>query len=141
LIISYFHFHFHFFFFLANLQDFTYIHALIGNNIRPLGTNELTAVVCISQYNLQYDFDENIICTGTLISMYHILTSNHCLVDITNTLEIKIIFHSPNIDVHYFPIWWLSYDQWATASQININTMYNDIAIIRVNLFLPNISK
>jgi hypothetical protein len=77
--------------------------------------------------------EECMICTGTLVSSYHVLSSAHCLEDIDDI--IFGILAESNVyrnNILYHPSWWISYDQWAVISDIELRYSQNDIAMIKV---------
>jgi V8-like Glu-specific endopeptidase len=73
-------------------------------------------------------------CTGTLITRKDVVTSEHCVLaeELQNS---KIVVGSINLREcqDYFIFWWITYEQWAVAHNIDVEFNMNDVAVVRVS--------
>jgi hypothetical protein len=80
--------------------------------------------------------NQNILCTGTLITESLILTSAHCFLDTNITMyQIIIKNHEYWPNTIYYPIWWVDFISWAMINRQEIFPQFHDIAVLKVNLF------
>jgi secreted trypsin-like serine protease len=82
-------------------------------------------------------YAQSVLCTGTLITRSHIVTSAHCLDAISMSI-VLVIYGS--VDVRHgrrLPLaWWISCDQWMESLELDVVPAYNDISLIKVNNLL-----
>ncbi|XP_011493808.1 PREDICTED: trypsin-like [Ceratosolen solmsi marchali] len=124
----------------ANLCNFLNVNALVGQNVRPAEEHEFPYVVAIMKVPKRGpQLPKHEICTGTLISLQDVLTAEHCIVDYC-PLGIEIIVDSIDLLLgkKYFPLWWMTYNQWATNNNMRLVLSANDIAIIKLTDNVPN---
>jgi V8-like Glu-specific endopeptidase len=110
--------------------------SLSGPLVRPVHENEYTNIVCLAKFDPNMDWDDNLLCTGILVSNTHVLTAEHCL----NSAEdrpIEILLGNHNIQegVRIYSIWWISFNQWNTIQIGQISNADNDIVIIKVKYY------
>jgi V8-like Glu-specific endopeptidase len=124
--------------FLVNLYNFTYIDAIIGSSdkIRSIFENEYPPVVCLEYMAVDTNI-KSILCSGVLITQSHVLTVEHCITHLSySILEVLVGPGELSQTVSYYPIWWISFNQWASTRRPNRIEAYNDIAILKVNYYI-----
>jgi hypothetical protein len=113
--------------------NFIIVKAIIGYEVRPAQPNEFPALVGIANHVPHSPLNQRLVCTGTLITADHVLSSQHCFYNIEyNHLEIIIGSHDLRLGNIYFPIWGISFDNWAEVNNIVRPCDDNDIAILKV---------
>jgi hypothetical protein len=110
-----------------------YMKALIGTNVRPAQVGDFPFVVSIVGINPNIPIELNIWCTATRITRRLVLTSEHCLRNSENR-PFQIIEGSVDVrhGTSFFPLWSISYDQWAYHNNIQVFFIDNDILLIQV---------
>ncbi|XP_011495548.1 PREDICTED: thrombin-like enzyme ancrod [Ceratosolen solmsi marchali] len=118
---------------LQSISNFPYAGALVGYNIRSVNDNEVPYVVCIAKYSPRNHLTNSIICSGALITPNLILTAEHCFDNLQDlALEVLFRYGQPHNYPIYYPIWWISYDQWTAARNLPITNLNNDIALLKI---------
>jgi V8-like Glu-specific endopeptidase len=113
---------------------FTNAKALSGYNVRPSVENEFPSIACLARYNPNLNWQQNLLCTATLISPKYILTAEHCFTSASeNQIEVVVGAHNIENGVRHYPIWWISFNQWSLNQGENVDDDYNDILIAMVN--------
>jgi secreted trypsin-like serine protease len=109
------------------------VEALIGENIRSAEEYEFPFIVAITKYYVEHGWESRYTCTGSLISTTDVLTSEHCLTA-EELNRIHILIGSSFLDsaTRYYPMWWITFDQWAAYNNHEIVHNSNDIAILKV---------
>jgi secreted trypsin-like serine protease len=114
---------------------FENIEALIGRSVREVEEGEFPNVVCIARYSIHPNLLQyNIKCTGTLVSRDHILTSDHCFQNMgLRSLYVLVGSRDLRQTTRHYIYWWLTFNNWASTQDMEIEFDTNDIAIIKVN--------
>jgi secreted trypsin-like serine protease len=113
------------------------VGAIVGQNVRQALDGEYPSAVAIVKVVDDNSWPENnMICTGILISNRDVMTASHCIEDEQRS-SIKILIGHVDLReaTEYFPQWWITFDEWAEEHEIESEYEVNDISIIRVSSY------
>ncbi|XP_011495204.1 PREDICTED: trypsin delta/gamma-like [Ceratosolen solmsi marchali] len=107
---------------------------MVGNNVRPIQEDEFRYVVCILKDNPRASWEDNILCSGTLISSHHILTVEHCFATVDVQTKVVVTIGGQNFDngLRHYPTWWVSFHQWTVGQGQEFLSGIHDILIVRI---------
>jgi hypothetical protein len=126
------------FWILVILLEPVFTKPMVGQNVRRAIEGEFSPVVTIKKFtHRNIPPEDTRICSGTLISIFHVITAAHCLEIIRFSL-MEIIVGSIDIrqGMRYHPLWIVDYNRWANLSDLYRKYRINDIAIIKVNIYI-----
>ncbi|XP_014235628.1 venom serine protease-like [Trichogramma pretiosum] len=111
------------------LNSVLYNHAnnspLTGHGLKVIENNDLPYVVLVAHRR------HGKICTGTLVTKYHIVTAAHCI-RYENPTDLEAIVRiPPYVESHKYPVSSsITYDQWTKFNNVNPRFPSNDIAVL-----------
>lgn len=118
---------------LVNLISAT---PLYGEKIKVVSTQEFSFVASLQKREHHVHNEYEHFCTGSLISVRDVLTSEHCIID-EQPSDIRVVFRAinSNSDNPTFNVeWMMTYYQWAYEFGMTNKFDENDVAILRVRL-------
>ncbi|XP_011498310.1 PREDICTED: chymotrypsin-2-like [Ceratosolen solmsi marchali] len=100
---------------------------------------EFQFIVAIVEVDDSYSIEKNLLCTGSLLTKSHILTCEHCFEEIESQ-PFRILAGSNSLidATAFFPLFWISFDQWAVNEGEEIVYPENDIAMIKLIVAVPD---
>lgn len=134
---------------MDNKSHFTFNHpvslekpynteALIGRGentlVHRVKPDEFPFLASLSYKDERLTLEQNQFCTGTLVSLQHILTSAKCAVKLGYDLS-EILIGSPSLRLCKKYQWESRtfYADWATRNNRSIDPANDDIAVVKVN--------
>ncbi|XP_011493833.1 PREDICTED: chymotrypsin-2-like [Ceratosolen solmsi marchali] len=114
------------------------VESLLGQRLRPVTYGEYPFVVPLISTDSEIAEESYITCTANFLSNYFLLTTEHCIYNHQfNNFRVYMGSYNLHFNLELYPIWLISYDQWATVHNIQINFNSNDIGLIYVFNNLP----
>ncbi|XP_011493785.1 PREDICTED: uncharacterized protein LOC105359008 [Ceratosolen solmsi marchali] len=121
-------------------NPYKFVNALIGEGVREAGENEFGYVVSIRRTStLEIPIQRLHRCTATLISKQDVITAEHCLRNMLPT-AFKIMIGSNDLtrSIETFPLFLITYNDWASNQRIRTEFRINDIAFVKIIGNIPN---
>ncbi|XP_011495560.1 PREDICTED: chymotrypsin-2-like [Ceratosolen solmsi marchali] len=120
---------------LLSCIQYGFIEAMESRGARE---GEFPFVVSIKKQEYPNRPDKDHVCSGVLISNKDVLTIERCQECVTEGAT-EILYGSVNLKAGFkrYPLWWMTYVQWAHIKNKQLTYQQNQLAIIRLNEPVP----